>query len=74
MGIESVVVRIRAVGDASHNESGSVERYLIRKDRYTIGKIVDSPGPLKVFQQKVENANKEMLCIGNFTGCESIEV
>ena len=74
IGTKSVVVRIRAVGDDSHNENGNVERYLIRKDRYTIGKIVDSANPLKVFQQKVENANKEMLCIGNFIGCESIEV
>ena len=39
-----------------------------------VGKAANEIGCLQVFQQKVENADEEMLIARNFTGCESMEV
>ena len=74
-GKESVVVRIRAVGDEKHDEDGeAVARHLTGKKRLDVGKEAAAIGSLKVFQQKVEIADEEMLVARNFTGCESVEV
>ena len=74
-GKESFIVRIRAVGDENHDEDGeAVARHLTGKERLDVGKEAAAIGPLKVFQQKVEIADEEMLVARNFTGCESVEV
>ena len=72
-GKESFVVRIQAVGDENHDEDGkAVVRHLTGKERLDVGKEAAAIGPLKVFQQKVEIADEEMLVARNFTGCESV--
>jgi hypothetical protein len=72
---DSIVVRIRAVGDENHSaDEKAVARHLTGKDRFAVGKAADAVGALKVFQEKVEKADKEMLSARNFTGCETTEV
>ena len=76
-GTESIVVRIRAVEEEHHNkDEGPVGRNLTGMNRLIVGKAENAAGSLKVFQEKVENADEEMLCAHNFTGCEceSMEV
>ncbi|CAF3867387.1 unnamed protein product, partial [Didymodactylos carnosus] len=66
---QSNVVRIRSVGDEQHDKDGeATARPLTGKLRLFIGKTANTIGPLKVFQQKVENADEEMLSVRNFTG------
>ena len=43
-------------------------------NKLIVGKAANAAGSLKVFQEKAENADEEMLCAHNFTGCESMEV
>ena len=75
IGTESVVFLIRAVGEENHDEADeAVSRKLTGKNRLIVGKAADTVGPLKVFQQKVEIADEEMLVARNFTGCETVEV
>jgi hypothetical protein len=75
IGRDSIVVRIRAVGDENHSaDENAVARHLTGKNRHDVGKMADAIGPLKVFQQKVEIADEEMLIARNFTGCETTEV
>ena len=75
LGKESFVVRVRAIGDEDHDENGkAVARRLTGQERLDTGKEAASVGSLKVFQQKVANADEDMLTARNFTGCESIEV
>ncbi|CAF4112966.1 unnamed protein product [Didymodactylos carnosus] len=75
IGTQSIVVRIRSVGDEQHDKDGeAAARPLTGKLRIFIGKTANTIGPLKVFQQKVENADAEMLSVRNFTGCETMEV
>ena len=66
---------IRAVGEKNHyKDEGPVGRNLTGMNRFIVGKTANAAGSLKVFQEKVENADEEMLCAHNFTGCESMEV
>jgi hypothetical protein len=72
---DSIVVRVRAAGDENHSaDEKAVARHLTGKDRFAVGKAADAVGALKVFQEKVEMANEEMLTARNFTGCETTEV
>ena len=72
---DSIVVRIRAVRDENHPpDEKAVARHLTGKNRLAVGKAADAVGTLKVFQEKVEMADEEMLSARNFTGCETTEV
>ncbi|CAF1509386.1 unnamed protein product, partial [Adineta ricciae] len=72
---ESVVFLIRAVGQEKHDETDeAASRKLTGKNRLIVGEAADIVGPLKVFHQKLEDADKEMLSARNFTGCETLEV
>jgi hypothetical protein len=71
---DSISVRIRAVGEEDHSADEAVARHLTGKDRLAVGKAADAVGALKVFQEKVEIADEEMLSARNFTGCETTEV
>ena len=72
---ESIVVRIRAVGDENHSADEKAEaRHLTGKERLAVGKAANAVGALKIFQEKVEKADDEMLAARNFTGCETTEV
>ncbi|CAF3960225.1 unnamed protein product [Rotaria sp. Silwood1] len=75
IGRDSIVARIRAIGDENHSaDDKGTARNLTGQDRMDVGRLANEIGPLKVFQQKVENANEEMLSARNFTGCETMEV
>ena len=75
VGKYSIVVRIRAAGDEDHSaDEKAVARHLTGKDRLAVEKMTYAIGPLKIFQQKIEIADEEMLFVRNFTGCENIEV
>ncbi|CAF1276206.1 unnamed protein product, partial [Didymodactylos carnosus] len=57
IGRDSIVVRIRAVGDENHSaDEKAVARHLTGKDRLEVGNAANTIGCLKVFQQKIENA------------------
>ncbi|CAF3275361.1 unnamed protein product [Rotaria sp. Silwood2] len=72
---DSIVVHIRAGGDEDHSaDEKAIVRHLTGKARLEVGKAASAIGCLKVLQQKVENADEEMLSARNFTGCESMEV
>ncbi|CAF4142343.1 unnamed protein product, partial [Rotaria sordida] len=69
IGRDSIVARIRAIGDENHSaDDKGTARNLTGQDRIDVGRLANEIGPLKVFQQKVENANEEMLSARNFTG------
>ncbi|CAF3984336.1 unnamed protein product [Rotaria sordida] len=69
IGRDSIVARIRAIGDENHSAGDKgTARNLTGQDRMDVGRLANEIGPLKVFQQKVENANEEMLSARNFTG------
>ncbi|CAF1136156.1 unnamed protein product, partial [Rotaria sordida] len=70
---ESIVFRVRAMGDENH-EGPPVARQLTGEKRLEVGKAANAVGPLKVFHEKVESADEEMLKARNFTGCETAEV
>ncbi|CAF1459793.1 unnamed protein product [Adineta steineri] len=72
---ESVIARIRAVGDEDHSaDDKAFARKLTGKNRMDVGRAANEIGCLKVFQQKVLNASEDMLRARNFTGCETQEV
>ncbi|CAF3915487.1 unnamed protein product [Rotaria sp. Silwood1] len=61
---DSIVVHIRAVGDEDHSaDEKAVPRHLNGKARLEVGKAANAIGCLKVFQQKVEKANEEMVWV-----------
>ena len=75
IGKESVIFRVRAIGEEQHDENDEAQsRKLSGKDRLSVGKRANEVGPLKTFQEKVEDSKEDMLKAGNFTGCESIDV
>ena len=72
---DSIVVHIWTVEDEDHSANEkAVARHLTEKARLEVGKKANTIGCLKIFQEKVEKANEEMLSAGDFTGSETAEI
>ncbi|CAF3432704.1 unnamed protein product [Rotaria socialis] len=70
----SALFLVRMFGEENHDASiATSARQLRGESRFLVGKRANEIGPLGVFREHINSADRELLAAGNYTDCQTIE-